>query len=61
VSTSNVVDSLGTIRALRDKGVRVVFEKENLTSTDAAGFIKGGWLSCDKVGKVQIYTIAGEE
>ena len=46
----NTVDSLQTVRSLRDKGVRVFFEKENIDSMDA---------KCDMI--LSIYSSLAEE
>ena len=46
----NTVDSLQTVRKLRDKGVRVFFEKENIDSLDA---------KCDMI--LSIYSSLAEE
>lgn len=46
----NTVDSLQTVRRLRDKGVRIFFEKENIDSLDA---------KCDMI--LSIYSSLAEE
>ncbi len=46
----NTLDSIGTIRALRDKNVKVIFEKENIDSLDP---------KCDMI--LSIYSSLAEE
>ena len=48
----NTVDTLTTVRKLKDKGVEVYFEKENIYTLDSKGEIKrAGLLQTSSIGK----------